>query len=254
MLRWLKGRFYTYDLVGDYFIAVKSTGWDLLWGASIPSIAYCLWWFKSVPPWWVTMIFLLALVFVSGYYLWRADHVRLMPQFAVKSAVIQPTETESPEVMNMFIQIIPECLTEAPVYECRGRLLRVCRRFTDNSEWAITPMDAPLFLGWDYYGHGPFTLEPGINQRLNVCWWRSDQKFIIPSVEPLPSKFRVVFSSGDTYKFDIRITAKDCSPVDISVTVNLGLRKWDDPIVTLSEGGHSATKAGRVIGISSNAL
>ncbi len=39
-------------------------------------------------------------------------------------------------------------------------------------------------------------------------WWSSESQFIIPSVEPLPSKFRTIFSSGRIFKFDIRITLR----------------------------------------------
>ncbi len=162
---------------------------------------------------------------------------RLIPRFEVKEYVIQLTETENPDVTNLFIQIIPECMTESPVHECRGRLLLVSKRNSHENEWTATQMNSPLFLGWDYYGHGPFTLEPGIRQRLNVCWWSSVSHLIIPSVDPLPSKFRAVFGSGRIFKFDIRITAKDCPPVDVSVTVSLEGREWNKPIIELIQKG-----------------
>jgi hypothetical protein len=110
-------------------------------------------------------------------------------------------------------------------------------------------MDSPLFLDWDYYGSGPMTLESGIRQRLNVCFWSQSSRFIIPAVQPLPSKFRVVFNNPGQFKFDIRVTAKECAPVDVSLTVELGLRKWDDPVVKLVSGGHTIRELGGTIGI-----
>jgi hypothetical protein len=97
-------------------------------------------------------------------------------------------------------------------------------------------MNAPLFLEWDYYGIDPQTLEHGIDRRLNVCHWSSANNFIVPAVKPLPSKFRSVFDSSDTFKFDIKVTAKDCPSVNVSVTVNIALRKWDEPVIELIQG------------------
>jgi len=152
--------------------------------------------------------------------------------------------------MNMFIQIIPTCFTDAPVFDCRGRLLRVCHRYRDEDEWEVTRMDAPLFLGWDYYGSDPMTLEAGIRQRLNVCYWSQSSRFIVPAVEPLPSKFRVVFNRHGQFKFDVRVTASECSPVDVSVIIDLSLRKWDEPVVKLIPGGHTVRELGGTIPIS----
>jgi hypothetical protein len=192
-------------------------------------------------PEWVNWTAVLVALFFAGYYVWRAYHLRLIPKFAVTELIVQPTKTEDPKSMNLFVQIIPECLTDAPVHECRGQLLRVCKRYTDSEEWVVTGMNAPLFLGWDYYSIAPFTLEPGIKRRLNVCWWNDRSMFIIPSVEPLPSKFKTVFNSTGTFKFDIRLTAKDCSPVDVFVTVNLDARIWDKPLVSLIQGSRNGS-------------
>ncbi len=152
------------------------------------------------------------------------------------------TDTEDANQTNLFIQIIPECLSDAPVHGCRARVLQVSKRFEDDDEWQLTNMDSPLFLEWDYYGACEFTLEPGIRQRLNICWWSNRSRLIIPSVNPLPSKFRNVFNDLDTFKFDIRFTARDAEPVNVSVLVSLRNRGWNNPIISLIQGHGNASK------------
>jgi hypothetical protein len=237
-------------LLWTYWGLFKEKGWEIFWGPTVLSIAFGLLtlWYTPTLVWFG--VYLLTVFFMTGYYLWRDGYVRLQPKFAVLEAMSQPTETEQKHVMNMFIQIIPTCLSDALVYECRGRLLRVCHRHVDSDEWEVTRMDSPLFLEWDYYGSNAMMLEPGIRQRLNVCFWSSESRFIVPAVQPLPSKFRVVFDRLGEFKFDIRMTAKDCSPVNVALLVRLDLNKWDEPIVKLIAGGHSVRELRNTIRIS----
>jgi len=233
---WTIKQFQKFSLVPAYFRAIAKQWNNLLFGETLVGIAFLLWWALRNPPNWQLVSVFVAALFVAGYHAWRAEYIRLIPKFAVTELVVQPTETEDPNSMNLYIQIIPECLTDAQVYECRGQLLRVWKRKSDADEWVLTGMDAPLFLGWDYYGIVPFTLEPGVKRRLNVCWWGDKSMFIIPAVEPIPSKFKTIFNSTGTFKFDIKLSAKDCAQVDVSVTVNLDARLWNKPVVSLIQG------------------
>ena len=99
-----------------------------------------------------------------------------------------------------------------------------------------TEMNSPLKVGWDYYGYEPLTIQKGIAQRLDICYWDNRFVAVVPTVDPLPSKWRSIIGPGP-FKFDIRMTAKDCSPVDFSVIVNLLGRKWDDPEYFIDLGG-----------------
>ena len=231
-------RFREEHLVFQYFTLVFTHWQAVLWGPSVLAVIWGMHFIvgTGTPPEWVNWTAVVLALFVAGYYTWRADHIRLVPKFSVNGPVIQPTETEDPNVMKLYVQIVPECTTEAPVEECQARLLRVWKRHMDNEEWSLTSMNAPLILGWDYYGHEPLTLQPGIQQRLDICYWSKDQVFIVPTVYPLPSKFRTVFNSIGTFKFDVRFTAKDCKPVDVSVTVCVDDCRWDKPHVSFFQG------------------
>jgi len=161
----------------------------------------------------------------------------LQPKFKVEKVIAQVTDTEVKDVTNIFLQVLPECMTDAPVLECRARLLLVSQK-NGYGKWVPTEMNSPLKLGWDYYGYDPLTIEPGIGQRLNICWWDNRFTGIVPTVDPMPSKWRRIIGPGP-FKFDVRMSAKDCSPIDFSVTINLLGRKWDDPEYELIQGGNS---------------
>jgi hypothetical protein len=218
-----------------YWRLFKNRAWEIFWGPTVLGILFgvvTLWWSPSLI---VFLAYLLTVSFMAGYYLWREEYVRLQPGFKVEQIIAQVTDTEDKATTKIFLQVLPECLTDIPVLECRARLLLVSK-LDGNRNWVPTQMNSPLKLGWDYYGYEPLTIEPGIGQRLNICWWDNRFTAVIPTVEPMPSKIRGILGPGP-FKFDIRMSAKDCTPIDFSVTVNLLGRKWDDPQYALIQKG-----------------
>lgn len=128
-------------------------------------IGFLIWWALGAPTNHALIVVFVTAMFMAGYYAWRADHMRLQPKFKVERVIAQITETEASGTTAMYLQVLPECLTDAPVKECHGRLLLVSQ-LNGHGEWVPTQMNSPLKLGWDYYGYEPLTIEPGIGQRL----------------------------------------------------------------------------------------
>ncbi len=221
-------------LLWTYWGLFKEKGWELFWGPTILGIIFCVstLWHSPTLTWFLT--YLLVVCFMTGYYLWRDGYEKLQPKFKVEKIIAQRTDTEVSTVTRIFLQVLPECVAEAPVLECRARLLLVSQRNT-KGEWVPTEMNSPLKMDWDYYGHEPLAIEPGIGQRLNICWWDNHLTGVIPSVYPMPSKWRSIIGPG-TFKFDIRMSAKHCAPIDFYVTVNLLGTKWDDQEFALLKG------------------
>lgn len=209
----------------------------MFWGPTVLGILFGLLtlWYSPKITWF--LVYLLFVCFMTGYYLWRSEYIRLQPHLKVSKIIAQATDTEDPHITNMFLQVVPECLTDAPVLECHARLLLVSS-LDGNGQWVPTQMNSPLKLEWDYYGPDPLTIEPGLGQRLNICWWDSRFTAIIPTVTPMPSKWRRIAGAGP-FKFDVRILAKDCAPIDFSVTVNILGRKWSEPQYALLQKGQS---------------
>ena len=236
----LRTQFQSFGLLGDYFRAIVQRWHDILWGASFIAVAFVLWWFLGNPPVRIIALYLVAVMFIAGYYAWRADHVRLMPKFEVKEFKIQENPTQDSTLIQIYIQVVPKCLTEAVVNECSGHLLRVYKKDTDKNRWESTTANEPVLLEWSFHEFAPLTLQPGIDQRLNVCFWTNRSNMIVPRVEPRAQSMRYYgafhpYTTG-TFRFEIRVTAENCPPVDISVEVTNERRDWNKPIVELIQG------------------
>ena len=203
---------------------------NILFGESLVAVIFLIWWALGSPP--LVIIFLLA-VLVAGYYAWRATYLRSVPQIAVKRFAITPTPTTQLGLLLVYIHIISDCLTDAPISECQGYLLRVMKKSEGKDEWIPTEINEPLQLIWSVYDSTtPRTLQPGIDTRLNLCFIRNVDGNIHPAVEKLPLRCSNVFNKQDAFRFDIRLTAKDCPPADASVIVKVG-QVWDKPAVEL---------------------
>lgn len=227
--RWLKNRVETSVLLPNYIGAIAKQWMNILFGETVVGVIFLVWWALGTPP--LILIFVVAM-FVAGYFAWRADHVRLIPRFEIKEFYIQPTPTSIPHESRVYIQVLPTCLTEVPVSECRGHLLRVCKWSDAKNEWESTELNEPLNLAWSMHDASPLILQPGVGQRLNVCWI-DNYGHIVPDIPTgLPLRSASVFNSTDRFRFDIRVTARDCPPVDVFVVVQMG-NEWNRPLVSI---------------------
>jgi hypothetical protein len=224
-------------LLWEYWLAFKDKAWEVFWGPTVLGIVFGLvtLWYSPARPWF--LLYVLAVVFLTGYYLWRTDHIRLIPRLRAKAVLLQETPTAFEHIRGIYVQVKVVCLTEASVSECRGHLVRVCKKdYPDQDQWEETEMNESVYLAWSLRGDKafePLTLEPGVEPRLNICHWASNSPQIVPAIDPLPNRAAQVFNSSGIFRFDIRITSKDCAPIDFSVSVTLDRRRWNEPIVEL---------------------
>jgi hypothetical protein len=223
-------QFKTLDLVPEYFRSVKTEAWNLAWGPGLIAIAFCLWWSQRPTPMpsLNVAIFLGGALVLAGYYLWRADHLRLMPKLGLQDCAPQFTPGE-PGQVKVYLHILPECLTDQSIEECEGYLVGVWKY--SETTWIKTEPSETVELKWSPNISGPITLQPGVPRKLIVCWIsnKTGQRINLEgSWIPLRAKPLLTFPS--ILRFDIRVTAKDCPPVDISLSVQFGAT-WDIPMV-----------------------
>jgi hypothetical protein len=231
---WLKVRSETFRLLPDYGKAMAKAWINILFGETVVSAVFLVWWAVTNPKNPPLIFAFVIAMFVAGYFVWRADHIRLTPKLGIScERHLQETPVEQGKERRVFVQIEPTCLSEAPVIECQGHLLRVYNRWADE-EWSLTEMRERLLLDWSHYGTDPITLYPSGGQYLNVCWRQNNIQTLIPCCTPVPSRWREAFDNVGTYKFDIELTAKDCPPVQVSVTVNIDKTEWNQPNVTVT--------------------
>jgi hypothetical protein len=250
---WIVRRFKTLDYISDYLKAAIGHFGDVFWGVAVgagigsllgvtlPFLILALYSQFQTPPRFVNWLAILCAVILAGYYVWRADHVRLMPKFEINKFCTQHTptmdrNTGEPTGASMWVQLVPRCLTEAEVVDCQGHLKQV-RKWSNGSGWEETEMNETLELFWSHGGDvpTPITLHPGIERRLNVFFIHTSNGLITPVVHPTPLRAIGVFSpqgkGPQVFRFDIKVTAKDCPDVDLSLQVQL----TNDPFNPLIE-------------------
>ena len=163
---------------------------------------------------------------LAGHYAWRGEHVQLVPQFDLTDyRILSPTH-QLANVRSRFVQVLPRCKTGTRVIKVRGVLLRVMS--WSPVGWQATELDQPLDLLWSFYDTRPRNLEPGINQWLNLCFITNMEQFIHLETRPVPSAAgpNGLFKPNNSYRFDVRVTARNSPAQDISLVMTLGAT-WD---------------------------
>jgi hypothetical protein len=187
LIRWVKARFGTFDLLPVYFRAIVHRWHDVLWGAGVLAVAFVLWWFLGTPSVRTIAWYLAAVMFIAGYYVWREQHIRLMPRFTVLNEIRYHRTPTLDGGMSVWIQLFPKCLTKAPIEECSAWLREVRVWSQEDRKWKATDMNESLPLGWSLGDekHLPITLQPENEKRLNVLTVHSSNKMLIPVTYPL---------------------------------------------------------------------
>lgn len=172
---------------------------------------------------------------IAGYYVWRADHVRLVPTLETGDIHRKYTRTDKPNEKRRFVQVAVKCRTEGPVEDCGGQLLGVFKLV--NGGWETTQIDETNDLLWSYRDNPtvPFkdkslvTLEHGAPRRLNVFFVENTSPNIVTRTE-IP--MRLPYLPLDIFKFDIRVGGKQGSAEYVSLEAVCG-NQWCDLDVKL---------------------
>ena len=218
---WISRWFRQFEFFPAYLRAIAQQWMNVLFGETILGVIFIIWWALGNPP--LVLLFVLAFI-VAGFFACHGNHTRLIPRLEIKKVIIQHTPTSLPNDSRTYIHIVPECITDSPVAEVKGHLLRVWRKPEGGVEWLSTEVDEPAELVWSIFGNTlPRTLQPGVLTRLNICWISYINSTLLHLDGIYPLRWEHAFDNvSDTFKFDVRITAKDCSPVDVSVAVKMG--------------------------------
>jgi|HubBroStandDraft_6_1064221.scaffolds.fasta_scaffold119293_2 hypothetical protein len=202
----LKAHYRAYNLLPDYLRAVKQAGWDVVWGPILPSIAYWLLWFRPNPPaWWVSTIYAVWVVMVAGYFLWRADHVRLQPAFAI-TRVIPQTWTDQNTgrpAKAYYFEVINKSETTS-ILEAEAQLSEIIPT-VENLEWL------PVHLVHKHDRSVPrektFTLHPGKPKHIDLvsAFEKADRFTVLHIVSDANNQ--VV--GKDRRRLKVTITGKD---------------------------------------------
>jgi hypothetical protein len=227
--KFLKAHYRGYDFLPDYIRSIKYAGWDVIWAPLLPSLLYWLLWFRPNPPsWWITLFYAVWVVIVAGYFLWRPNHIRLIPKLGVGEVSMVYTGTGVPDHKRRYVQVLIKCETEAPIENCRGQLRRISKWTHDSDgndgKWETTHINETLDLLWSFVDEPTLTLEHGAPRRLNIFFVENTSRNMV-----IWTRMRVGLASApsDRFKFDIRVAGDECTPKYFSVEVAIG-DQWNE--------------------------
>ena len=221
-----------------------------MWAPILPSLLYWALWFRpTAPSWWATLIYTAWLIFISGYFVWRSYHVRLLanmrvlgPRIHYENAGDYPAYEDGGH--SSFIQLLVRCATESPLYECQGVIVRV--REWANTRWKDMPMSGPLvgvFRGASNLG---VTQHPGAEFPLDFALIEFKTQMIRPWSRGATQFHFGRATEGRMLRFNIKLTYSDRSsgnytsmkPVDACIDMTFGGDPFT-PILDLVEEIHA---------------
>ncbi len=131
-----------------------------------------------------------------------------------------------------MVHLIPKCLADTPVEGCKGQLLRVLKWSEVPTGWVSTERDEPLDLIWSIHDNAlPRTLHPGVATRLNLVFITESRQVSLMG-DRLPLRWSSVLNDTDTFRLDVRVTAENCPPADVSIGLKMG-ENWKKPAVDI---------------------
>jgi len=209
-------------LIRDYSKAVREHGWEILCCAGPVGIAFGILTLYYTPSRSLLGLLFGWIVLVAGYYVWRADHLRLMPKLGIGDVNMIYAGAGVPDKKRRFVQILIECTTEGPIENCRGQLLRILK--LSDGKWEPTHIDEPLDLLWSFVDEPILTLEHGAPRRLNVFIVENTSRTIVPWTRIKP---KLPSAPSDIFRFDVRVAGDDCPAKYIPLKVTFG-DQWND--------------------------
>ena len=125
---WISRWFRQFQSFPAYLKAISQQWMNILFGETVLGVVFVVWWALGNSP--LILLFVLAVI-VAGFFAWHGNHARLIPRLEIKKAIAQHTPTNFPDDSRTYIQIVPECLTDSPVVDVKGHLLRVTYRIIE---------------------------------------------------------------------------------------------------------------------------
>lgn len=165
-------------LFWEYSQAFKEKAWEIFWGPTLLGIAFgicTLWYAPARMPF---LLYVLVVVFLTGYYLWRVDHVRLQPVFDIPRVIPQTwTHPGTGEhAMFYYFEIVNRSET-ASIQDVEVQLTEIMP-VVENLEWL------PVYLRYkndhSFHGERTFNLNPGKSMLIDfVSAIEKDNKFTV---------------------------------------------------------------------------
>jgi hypothetical protein len=149
----------SWRLIRDYWKAVREHAWEILSGACVPGIIFTVLTLYYSPARPYILGAVAWAILVAGYFVWRADPIRLIPKLELGPLELTYSSPKGPSASEKqrVIQVIANCPAECPLQNCRGKLLSVSRWSDGN--WEETRINQPIDLLWSFTNEPTTLLE-----------------------------------------------------------------------------------------------
>jgi hypothetical protein len=222
--RWLVKRLRTFDYLWAYFVAFYSNFLDIVWGVAVVGVIFglpLLIWslatqFMSTIPAWVNWTAVGFAFFITGYYMWRADHVRLQPKLEVGKVTPQSWDHQLGKATAYYFFVLNRS-SGTSVKGIEVRLVEI-EPPVPNTHW----IPAHLFQKNDNEP-GPrkktFDLHPGDEKAIDLVTGIEGNNVI--EVRHIVDNVSRDIPAGNDYRFKVRITAENTLPVFVWFRVEM---------------------------------
>lgn len=167
-------------------------------------------------------------LFFAGYYLWRIDHLRLVPKFRLGEVGLRWINLGVSGERRRYVYLQVECETEGEVKNCRGQLLRVSKWIPNpaggdgDGQWEVTHLNETHDLLWSYVDQPRLDLEPGTPRQLNIFYVHNRDRRMLTCSQYNPA---LELAPSERYKLDVRIAGDECLSKRTSIELAVG-NEW----------------------------
>ena len=217
--RWLFRRFKTLDYLSDYITAFHNSFLDIVWGVSVVGVIWAvpfLVWglitqFVSVPAW-LSWIAICAACLITGYYIWRMDHMRLERKIEIVQITPRewPVQSGEPRAYQRARAYQIEIINRSEAVTVENVSIQLSAIEPKWSNWEFLPI--PLHLRHDNPSRPEdqmrsFSLDPGEQRNIDfVSAFEGDNRFSVVHVVH-GATWEVPYT--DRNRLQVRITARD---------------------------------------------
>jgi hypothetical protein len=203
--QWFKRRFKELDHLEEYFPLLFTRWQAAIWGGSVLAVAFGWRFITSDWPYPVKLTACVVALFFAGYYVWRADHVRLQPAFAITKVIPQTwiDPDSGKHAMAYYFEVVNKSETTS-ILEAEAQLSEITPA-VENLEWL------PVHLEQKHDRSDPrektFNLHPGKTKHIDfVSAFEKSNRFTVLHIVSYANK-QVV--GTERRRLKITVTGKD---------------------------------------------
>jgi len=126
--QWVKRRFKELDFLEQYFPLLFTRWQAAIWGGSVLAVAFGWRFITSDWPYPVKLTACVVALFFAGYYVWRADHLRLQQKMSIPRVLSQSWPIDNANLATLFYLEIVNTSEGLTIYDVHVQLEEVIGR------------------------------------------------------------------------------------------------------------------------------